>query len=375
MVGKYPGCVLHLEVNPALADVNVHPAKLEVRFANEHEIFEAVYYAAKNSLAKVDERPTFDLKENKTATGFSQNKASLSGEQRGDLPQVFAQTRLNTSITRLEDVSSGEVKNEDEQMRLIMRTTPLQPEREETQAVYNTVRAVYEPISHGTFNNVNIDIEVEPDDGAENKNISTDYKKSESKNSAEADSTEGIIVLGQCFGTYIMAQKGDSLWIIDKHAAHERILYEKVKKQRKASSQVLLEPVTVTLPAEEYAAAVENFELLEQAGITAEDFGGSTLLVREAPLELSGQDIPALVSETAGLLLAHKKDITPARLDWIFHSVACRAAIKARDRTTLPEMQSLAETVLCSNDILYCPHGRPVAFELPRRDIEKKFGR
>lgn len=377
MVGKYPGCVLHLEVNPALADVNVHPAKLEVRFANEHEIFEAVYYAAKNSLAKVDERPTFDLKENKTATGFSQNKASRSGEQRGDLPQDFAQTRLNTNITRREDVSSGEVKNkdEDEQMRLIMRNTPLQPEREETQAVYNTVRAVYEPISHGTFNNVNIDIEVEPDDGAENKNISTDYKKSEPKNSAEVDSTEGIIVLGQCFGTYIMAQKGDSLWIIDKHAAHERILYEKVKKQRKASSQVLLEPVTVTLPAEEYAAAVENFELLEQAGITAEDFGGSTLLVREAPLELSGQDIPALVSETAGLLLAHKKDITPARLDWIFHSVACRAAIKARDRTTLPEMQSLAETVLCSNGILYCPHGRPVAFELPRRDIEKKFGR
>ena len=182
-------------------------------------------------------------------------------------------------------------------------------------------------------------------------------------------------MIGQCFGTYILAQKGESLWIIDKHAAHERILYEQVKSQRRASSQVLLEPVSVTLPAEEYAVALDNLELLLQAGIVAENFGGSSLLVREAPLDLAGQEIPALVSEVAGLLLSHKKDITPARLEWIFHSVACRAAIKAHDRTTLPEMQSLAERVLCSSDILYCPHGRPVAFELPRGDLEKKFGR
>lgn len=144
---------------------------------------------------------------------------------------------------------------------------------------------------------------------------------------------------------------------------------------RSASSQVLLEPVAVALPAEEYAAAVDNLDLLGESGIAAEDFGGSTILVREAPLDLAGQDIPALVSEIAGLLCAHKKDLTPARLDWIFHSVACRTAIKAHDRTTLPEMQSLCERVLCDNDILYCPHGRPVAYELPRGDIEKKFGR
>jgi DNA mismatch repair protein MutL len=381
MVGKYPGCVLHLEVNPALADVNVHPAKLEVRFANEHEIFEAVYYATKNSLTKDDERPTFDIKGNKVEAGSPQTGAKSVSERGGNLPQTFTKMKLDTSLTRDDDFIADDIKNKDkneneeQQMRLIMNSTPLQPEREETQAVYNTVRSVYEPVSHGTFNSVNIDIEVEPDDSAENKKLSASYRKKEPEDPTEISDADGVIVLGQCFGTYIMAQKGDSLWIIDKHAAHERILYEKVKKQRRASSQVLLEPVTVTLPAEEYAAAVENIELLEQAGITVEDFGGSTLLVREAPLELSGQDIPALVSETAGLLLAHKKDITPARLDWIFHSVACRAAIKAHDRTTLPEMQSLAEIVLCSNDILYCPHGRPVAFELPRRDIEKKFGR
>lgn len=138
---------------------------------------------------------------------------------------------------------------------------------------------------------------------------------------------------------------------------------------------MLLEPITVTLPADEYAAAVENLDLLAEAGIVAEDFGGSTILVREAPLDLTGQDIPDLVSEIAGQLLAHKKEVMPARLDWIFHSIACRAAVKAHDRTSLPEMQSLAQRVLCDNDILYCPHGRPVAFELPRSDIEKKFGR
>lgn len=375
MVGKYPGCVLHVNVNPAAVDVNVHPAKLEVRFSNEREIFEAVYYAVKNTLVKNDERPVLDIKEEKQATpAFS---------DRGAKPPESAFKLQNKPAFHTEP-NKPEI-SQNEQLKFILQNTPHVTEQEAAPVVRSSAFTVYEPVAGGSIEKPEADLS-KAQNKAENsiiedKSLEKEEIKSEKPVAtgqealAQERENNDVTVIGQCFGTYILAQKGDSLWIIDKHAAHERILYERVKSERKASSQVLLEPVAVTLPAEEYAAAIENIELLKEAGIVAEDFGGTTLLVREAPLDLAGQEIPALVSEVAGLLVAHKRDITPARLDWIFHSVACRAAIKAHDRTTLSEMRSLAETVLNSNDILYCPHGRPVAFELPRSELEKKFGR
>lgn len=375
MTGKYPGCVLNLEINPSLVDVNVHPAKLEVRFTNEHEVFETVYYAVKNALAQSDTRPKFEIEE-KTK-------------------QKIPDYSFNPQKSGFESHSG----QKEEQLKIVLQNTPHVQETEKFISVCNNTRAAYEPVPGGRFDcksetgGKSEETVQKPDDISENNETTiiepkadniAEIKKAETVGSTTAfesapafstSENDSIKVVGQCFGTYILAQKANSLWIIDKHAAHERILYEQVKKLRSASSQVLLEPVAVALPAEEYAAAVDNLDLLGESGIAAEDFGGSTILVREAPLDLAGQDIPALVSEIAGLLCAHKKDLTPARLDWIFHSVACRAAIKAHDRTTLPEMQSLCERVLCDNDILYCPHGRPVAYELPRGDIEKKFGR
>ncbi|HEX2937475.1 MAG TPA: DNA mismatch repair endonuclease MutL [Ruminiclostridium sp.] len=375
MTGKYPGCVLNLEINPSLVDVNVHPAKLEVRFTNEHEVFETVYYTVKNALAQSDTRPKFEIEE-KTK-------------------QKIPDYSFNPHKSGFESHSG----QKEEQLKIVLQNTPHVQETEKFMPVCNNTRAAYEPVPGGRFyckSETSGEAEEtvqKPDDISENNETTiiepkadntAEIKKAETVGSTKAfvpapafstSENDNIKVVGQCFGTYILAQKADSLWIIDKHAAHERILYEQVKKLRSASSQVLLEPVAVALPAEEYAAAVDNLDLLGESGIAAEDFGGSTILVREAPLDLAGQDIPALVSEIAGLLCAHKKDLTPARLDWIFHSVACRAAIKAHDRTTLPEMQSLCERILCDNDILYCPHGRPVAYELPRGDIEKKFGR
>lgn len=378
MVGKYPGCVLHITVNPAAVDVNVHPAKLEVRFSNEREVFKAVYYAAKNTLVKNDERPILDIKNEKEepAAYFERGKKTFE--------IAFKEQGKTAFHTQLPESESSQ----QEQLRFILQNTPLAAENEAAHEVHSSVVSAYEPVSGGSIkvkkNLPTVGWKTENSVSQDN-NLDKDISKIQYQNEKpyaaglsvmpQAQENSSVTVIGQCFGTYILAQKGESLWIIDKHAAHERILYERVKSERKASSQVLLEPVAVTLPAEEYAAAIENIELLEEAGIVAEDFGGTALLVREAPLDLTGQEIPALVSEVSGLLVAHKRDITPARLDWIFHSVACRAAIKAHDRTTFSEMSSLAQTVLNTNDILYCPHGRPVAFELPRGELEKKFGR
>lgn len=365
MTGKYPGCVLNLELAPSLFDVNVHPAKLEVRFTNEGKIFETVYYAVKNALAQNDERPKFHI-ENK----------------------IGAEWR-NYPL-------SEDARRKEEQLKFILKHTPLQNEREKFMSLHNDCKPPYEPISGGKISAETGDkaggvpfSEFKADKtsleygnekiksegfGARDTQIKAD-EDDEKGLKLESGKVEGIKAIGECFGTYILAQKGDNLWIIDKHAAHERIIYEKVKKMRQASSQVLIDPITVTLSADEYSAVADNLELLAQSGIVAEDFGGSTVLIRGAPLDLAGEDIPALVSEIAGLLLAHKKDVIPAKLDWIFHSVACRAAVKAHDKTTLMEMQKFAELILNDNDILYCPHGRPVAYELSRKDIEKRFGR
>ena len=363
MTGKYPGCVLHISLNAALADVNVHPSKLEVRFADERGIFDAVYYAAKNALLADSERPALNISDRKTAESADYIKASA----------IITPERPFSSVSdNFQSCQDEKVQ----QLKLIMKNTPLQPERQDFNVVCNTVRAAYEPVAGGSFLPETAEAESEqtetaasPGHEVEEENVVTAEMSTTFQDGGD------IRIIGQCFDTYIMAQKGDSLWLIDKHAAHERILYEEIKRQRKACAQVLLEPVAVTLTADEYSVIIENAELLAQSGIAAEDFGASTLIVREAPLDLSGQDIKALISEIAGLLIAHKKDITPARLDWIYHSVACRAAIKSGDRTTPQEMQQLAERVLNFSDIMFCPHGRPVAFELPKADIEKKFGR
>ncbi|HCC00707.1 MAG TPA: DNA mismatch repair protein MutL, partial [Ruminococcaceae bacterium] len=160
-----------------------------------------------------------------------------------------------------------------------------------------------------------------------------------------------------------------------KHAAHERLLYEELKKKRSSAAQMLLSPHTVTLSREEYAAIMENKPLLKDAGFEVDDFGGLTILVRAAPTYLREEDIVPTVEEIAGKLIVSKKEVLPDRMDWLFHSIACRAAIKAGDKTGAEEAQQLAERVLALDDVRYCPHGRPVAFVLTKKEIEKQFGR
>ena len=181
--------------------------------------------------------------------------------------------------------------------------------------------------------------------------------------------------VGEVFHTYVIAQMGDSLYVIDKHAAHERLLYNQLKATPHNDAQMLLEPVSVPLGREEYAAVTAELETLGAAGFEVEDFGGSTVLVRAVPLILSGCDAAAAIQEIAGGFVSGKRELTMDKLDWIYHSSACRAAVKAGDSSRPEELRQLAERVLQNDDIRYCPHGRPVCFELTRRELEKQFGR
>ena len=167
---------------------------------------------------------------------------------------------------------------------------------------------------------------------------------------------------------------GDSVFLIDKHAAHERILFNKLKASHQIEVQALLTPVTVTLSKEEYGVLTDNTELLLNCGFEVEDFGNSTVAVRTVPTTLIGEDLTLLMSEIAGNLLKNGKVEVEAQED-LFHTVACKAAIKAGTKISALEQQKLAEKVLCDKEILYCPHGRPVAFEIKKRELEKMFGR
>ena len=183
-------------------------------------------------------------------------------------------------------------------------------------------------------------------------------------------------VVGELMNTYILLDSGESLVLVDKHAAHERLLYEELKKHTDLSrSQVLLAPVPVTLSKELYGAAVNNLEAFTRLGFGVEDFGDGMLLVREVPVLLEQQDTATVVEEIAGKLAAHRRDLTPQLLDELFHSVACRSAVKAGSRSQPQEQEAIVRLLRENPTLRNCPHGRPVAVEITRREIEKLFGR
>ncbi|MEE0981223.1 MAG: hypothetical protein U0K91_06030, partial [Acutalibacteraceae bacterium] len=192
----------------------------------------------------------------------------------------------------------------------------------------------------------------------------------------EIPEVEPYKVIGEAFKTYILVEQGEKLLLIDKHAAHERMLFEKYRASQDAiETQMLLVPVTVTLSKEEYSAVLDNLEVLSKAGYGIEDFGNGMVILNECPTAVADADLAGVVMELAGYLADNRKEIIPEKLDWIYHSTACRAAIKAGDKTSAFELNSFVEKLLNNPEIRYCPHGRPVLIELTKRDIEKNFGR
>lgn len=341
MIGKFPGFVLYLTVPLDTVDVNVHPAKTEVRFSDERRIFDAVYSSVRSALSKGDTRPEVKLKE----------------------PVFNPFERMSTAQYRQQPISKPTVAEE------IYKVKPSLHNTTETvtfrDANYNhdkTEKTVYVP-----------EKVINPPAAEPEKPIIPERVAVDITREAE-DEKPPVTLIGEAFLTYIIVQMGESVFMIDKHAAHERILFNKLKKEQKTEMQALLTAVTVSLTREEYNAVISNTEKLSKAGFEVEDFGNSSVRVSAVPAALTKEDIPSVISELAGDLLKGKAP-DAERLDDMYHTVACKAAIKAGSRTSPLEMQKLAERVLYSDDIMYCPHGRPVAFEIKRRELEKQFGR
>lgn len=395
MVGKFPSCVLNIELPYEMIDVNVHPAKIEVRFINERPVFDAVYHAAKSALMKYDGRTKASFKPQSSFNGskfnpFNNAPAVFSKIEREK--QVQKSISENTKEKQKDDFNPfSEIKfsNSDERKRKISidnlslndsynRNTPIiNPPEDKTKTV-EAKEVIPDTISNQKTEAVNVESETynSANPVSDENNTASDNCENPRESFFEADKVS-IKYIGELFTTYILAEKNDKeLLLIDKHAAHERMIYEKLKSEKSSSfSQLLLTPVTVILEKGEYDAAINNIEMFSDCGFEVEDFGNGTLLVRAAPNYLDAGEISDCITEMAEHISIGKKDISSEKMDWFYHNVACRAAIKAGNHSTAEELIDIVRKLEENPQIKYCPHGRPVCIVMTKSEIEKQFGR
>ena len=415
MQGKFPGCILMLQMPPELVDVNVHPAKVEVRFAREGDIFDVVYHAVKLALAqpgtgerqfafdapKEDDQKSDEIKQENTAKqiGFTPLSAVLPAQaDPGALPEPSSRedadilsvpmqrpSRPLRPATRATDPDWPEevfapIAVDAPPMREFALHSPERPAMPETKLHV----AAEENIFRKATAEDQLDIQPElPEQGPVQDHMAAwtaaEPPKQEQPPQKEETEQLGFDVsaaeppleyVGELFRTYILAQRGDEVCVIDKHAAHERQLFEKLAADYgSVPGQLLLQPLAVNLGAAEKQALLDNLPL------EVEDFGGTTVLLRTVPADVEPQNAEELLVELADKLAKGSRDALNERTEWVLHSIACRAAVKAGDRTSPQELMALAEKILSGQVPPFCPHGRPCVLKLTRKELEKQFGR
>lgn len=311
MQGKFPGCVLFLAMPPQLVDVNVHPAKTEVRFAREKDVFDAVYRAVRAEL--------FTPNNTERVMTFAPAKPAqpeppAKPEPRAAAPQPASPVRTAWTVRDVPAARPAQTS---------LASEPETPEQTQLEQGAAPLRYV-----------------------------------------------------GEVFDTYIITQRGTDVCFIDKHAAHERAIYEQLAAQYGAvASQMLLAPVTVRLSAEEKDALLQHADILASSGVEAEDFGGTSVIVRAVPADVVPESVDDLVADLARRFLANPRETVSERTEWVLHSIACRAAIKGGDKTHAQQLMRLAQDVLDGKIPPFCPHGRPIVLKVTKKELEKQFGR
>lgn len=426
MVGKFPSAVLQLTVPYEIIDVNVHPAKIEVRFINERPVFDAIYHAVKTALQQGDERKQVHFKENtafneiKKVNPFNNAQAVFAKAEntpaekpikpieriepvlKNSEPKPYNPfDELDLKDEKTKPVSIDNLKMSDSSnpfdiysKQAIKRNSELENKKAEfskqklekaEQLILKATQqeeslpkqeiTVDDLTAESTETPIETEVskeEVKPlkeisENNTDNNDALTELPKEQTK----------LRFLGEAFNTYIIVEKNDNeVLIIDKHAAHERIIYEKLKADSgSANVQYLLTPITVTLDKIDYDAAVSNLDMFAKCSFDVEDFGNGTLLVRSAPQYLAATEIADCITEMSGYIASGKKDIYTEKMDWFYHNVSCRSAIKAGNKSTVQELMDIAWTLEKNPQIKYCPHGRPICIVMTKYEIEKQFGR
>lgn len=403
MVGKFPSCVLNIELPFEMIDVNVHPAKIEVRFINERPVFDAVYHAVKSSLMKFDSRKNASFKNNAAFNErngfnpFNNAHAILSKQPETPKPVLKSSTEpeakkvkddfnsfesINFSSVNAEKTTSSKRKSIDN-IKLSDSGNPFNIYTKQAINSSNKENSFkpQQEIIPAVVSEPKREVQTTKKIGSPDISKDKEYGFADSKGNSipifmEQTETE-IKYIGEAFGTYIIAEKNKKeILFIDKHAAHERMIYEKLKAEKAASfSQMLLQPITVTLDKTEYDAAINNIDMFKSCAFDVEDFGNSTVIVRSAPQYLDAADINDCVTEMADYIAMGKNDIFTEKMDWFYHNVACRSAIKAGNKSTPQELIDIVKKLEENPQIKYCPHGRPVCIVMTKNEIEKQFGR
>ena len=401
MVGKFPGCVLHLTCRLNAVDVNVHPTKQEVKFGSERQVFDAVYYAVRSALEGDRSRPAAVLTPTRPQSGRSGTASgtpTMTAEQYRALAgrESAAPARKQPVRPGLSALERRAAAGDGGRLTLHDFTAPPLPplsptpsaERSGTETKVETRRPAAPPAAETIPESRPARLAPEAESVPEQKPASAPVQICSPEPEPEAapgpasapaavpePELEPWRVAGEVLHTYIIVEQGERVLFIDKHAAHERMNFDRLKAEGYTPMcQMLLAPVVFTPPAEEGAVLLQHLPLLARFGFEAEDFGGGAVIVRQCPDYVDAGDVETTLSELAGQLLATGRADPDAARDGVMHTMACKAAIKGGQKNGPEELEKVARAVM-SGQVKYCPHGRPVAIELTRAQLEKQFKR
>lgn len=411
MTGKFPACILCLDIPPNLIDVNVHPTKIEVRFSDERMIYNSVYFAVKNALLLNDGPTQLDVTKTRYFTDRELFKPSqpeqgiqvnfdlnLSEEKpkqddtyvvKPAYNPITAEQKSKKIITAdeynsyIKEISSPKVLEIPEKAveYIDNNKNPLDDEQVEDIKEIIPPQPIIIPTFELTEKNDN-DSDYLSSDNTDNEASAYKYinansfVKKEVERNIEQIREEKPRLVGEVFRTYIIVEYEKEMYLIDKHAAHERFIFEKIKKrEKKLAVQMFIEPVIVMLSFEEYDALMENLDTISELGFAIEDDVAPGVAVLGIPSVIEGTNPNDIIPELAENFLQCKNDPQLELIDELFHSIACKSAIKANDYNDSTELQKLIDMVFFNEEIKYCPHGRPVMIKLTKRDIEKQFRR
>ena len=376
MIGKFPVAVLNIELNAELIDINVHPTKLEVKFSNERDIYQIVYYAVKNALYKEANVPKIERETRDTKTEAPKHEQLYISDMAKNLPKSENSFEWQKGTLKQSEPDVKGVTRRPETPAYNPRVNPFTDDKMGAYVPKSkpNVWRVEEPkIEPKPLIERDTEIEMAP--------VAGDTKPESEKEDAKSENVfidEYFEIVGQVFDTYIIAQKGDEMLIVDQHAAHERLKYEELKadlENKQSFSQMLIEPVVVSMTGAEYAAFDAARGTIEDMGFECDDFGDNTVMVRSVPGDVELGEVEDLLLELVSEAAKSKKELITEKQQRLLYTIACKSAVKANMRMSREEMETLVRNVLRLSNINTCPHGRPIIITMSKKEIEKEFGR
>lgn len=356
--GRFAACVLNLTINPALVDINVHPAKLEVRFTDEHAVFDAIYHAVKSALAG-----------KKDGDGITPSKIVELGELKNELVSASPAERIFAAPVSHAPAVQTVIPETEGRISVPKVATFASPSPAPERRGGSASAPAAAAASHDENKEAELPFFEPAAQKAENNAVTRQV-------STGSDAPGGYNYVGEVFRTYLIFESESGVLFVDKHAAHERIIFNKLKQRFDPDSdaQLLLSPVTVSLDKNDARTILDNAETLRQLGFEVDDFGAGQVVVRSVPVKLGDDDVASLLQVMADKLpKGGKRSVSEAFYDDVLHSVACKAAVKAGKRSSDEDAEDILRMLDEDPDARFCPHGRPVCFEIKRGDLDKQF--